>query len=129
MSSEAGAQRGGQRGSAGSATGGARACAVCIDPCALPYTVLLRGGGGAACCHIYHARCIEPWWRKARTCPECRVSFTAVGQVTEVQQLPPIEEGVAEELGADLLAHVRAQLQTNGADPATVELGVQIVGG
>ena len=106
----------------GGAARGAAVCAFCSDECALPYTVLLRGYGDPVCCHIYHAHCIEPWWRKARTCPECGETFTAVGQVGDVQYLPDIEERVAEDQEADLLAHIRAQLRANGADPETVEL-------
>ena len=93
------------------------ACAICSDECALPYTVLLRGYGDPVCCHIFHTHCVEPWWRKARTCPECGETFTAVAQVKHVQYLPAIKGGVTEDREADLLAHIRAQLRANGAVP------------
>lgn len=48
--------------------GNAPACAVCKDDFVTgDETVLLR------CSHRYHEECIVPWFRRAATCPVCRV--------------------------------------------------------
>lgn len=75
-------------------------CSICLED------ILKEGVTALVCAHVFHEICIEPWLRRADTCPIC---------LTNVKNLTSLS-GHALDANADPLSFVYAQALTREID-------------